>query len=94
MTNTQPRFIETMVEWLNTKLAPPGVTVDAETPLFQMEIINPLRILDLIAWTERATGQRIPDREIRMENFCTVSRIAEVFAARGAPDGPRSGSRA
>ena len=94
MTNAHPRFIETMVEWLNTKLAPPGVTVDAETPLFQMGIINPLRILDLIAWTERATGQPIPDREIRMENFCTVSRIAEVFAVRGDLDGPGSGRHA
>ena len=94
MANPHPGFIETMVEWLNNRLAPQGVTEDAETPLFQMGIINPLRILDLIAWTERATGRPIPDREIRMENFCTVSRIAEVFAARGELDGPGSGRRA
>lgn len=94
MTDAHPRFIETMLDWLNSRLAPPGVTVDAETPLFQVGIVNPLRILDLIAWTERATGQPIPDREIRMENFCTVSRIADVFAARGEPGGAGQGRRA
>ena len=84
MTDADPRFVQKMVDWLNAKLAPPGVTVEADTQLFQTGIINPLRILDLIAWTERATGQPISDREIRMENFCTVARIADVFAARGS----------
>ena len=78
-TSTRPGFIADMLEWLNRKLAPPGVTIDAETPLFRSGIINSIRILELIAWTERATGRTIPDREIRMDNFQTVGRIAEVF---------------
>ena len=41
--------------------------------------INSIRILKLIAWTEHATGQRIPDASIRMDNFRTVRRIAEAF---------------
>ena len=73
------RFIEMMLDWLNGKLAPPGVTIDAETPLFRTGIINSIRILELIAWTERATGRAIPDREIRMDNFQSVGRIADVF---------------
>ena len=93
MTDPQPHFIQMMVDWLNAKLTPPGVTVEADTPLFQPGIINPLRILDLIAWTERATGQLIADREIRMENFCTVARIADVFAARGGHETPGQGGR-
>ena len=75
----RPAFINDMLEWLNRKLAPPGVRIDAETPLFRSGIINSIRILELIAWTERATGRTIPDREIRMDNFQTVGRIADVF---------------
>ena len=78
-TSTRPGFVADMLEWLNRKLAPPGVTIDAETPLFRTGIINSIRILELIAWTERATGRTIPDREIRMDNFQSVGRIADVF---------------
>ncbi len=79
MTSTRPEFITGMLEWLNRRLAPPGVTIEAETPLFRTGIINSIRILELIAWTERATGRTIADREIRMDNFLTVGRIADVF---------------
>jgi hypothetical protein len=77
--DTRPRFIDEMVDWLNRRLAPPGVMIDAETPLFRQGVLSPVRILDLIAWTERAIGRTITDREIRMDNFRTVSRIADVF---------------
>jgi acyl carrier protein len=73
-------FATRMVEWINRTLVPPGVTVDADTPLFANGLINSIGILKLIAWTEHATGQRIPDSSIRMDNFRTVQRIAEVFA--------------
>ena len=78
-TTTRPRFVTEMLEWLNRRLAPPGVLIEAETPLFRTGIINSIRILELIAWTERATGRTIPDREIRMDNFQSVGRIADVF---------------
>jgi acyl carrier protein len=78
-TTTRPRFVTEMLEWLNRRLAPPGVVIEAETPLFRTGIINSIRILELIAWTERATGRPIPDREIRMDNFQSVGRIADVF---------------
>jgi hypothetical protein len=75
----RPRFIQDMLEWLNRRLAPPGVMIDADTPLFRGGIINSIRILELIAWTERSTGRTVADRDIRLDNFCTVRRIAEVF---------------
>jgi len=74
-------FETSMVEWINRTLVPPGVVVDAETPLFARGVINSIGILKLIAWTERATGRQIPDRSIRMDNFRTVRRIASVFCA-------------
>jgi Phosphopantetheine attachment site len=73
-------FAARMVDWINRTFAPAGVTVDADTPLFAHGIINSIGILKLIAWTEHATAQRIADTSIRMDNFRTVRRIAEVFA--------------
>ncbi|HEX6059227.1 MAG TPA: phosphopantetheine-binding protein [Gemmatimonadaceae bacterium] len=73
------RFVERTVEWVAARLAPPGVVVTAETPLFASGIVSSIRVLDLIAWTERAIGREIADVEIRLDNFRTVARIAEVF---------------
>ena len=73
------QFIADMVAWINARLAPPGVRVDAATPLFASRVINSIKILELIAWTERATGQSIPDVQIRLDNFHSVARIAAVF---------------
>jgi hypothetical protein len=80
-------FVTRMVAWINRTLAPAGVTVDADTPLFANGLINSIGILKLIAWTEHATGQRIADASIRMDNFRTVRRIADVFATPRAEPG-------
>lgn len=73
------RFIDEMLAWINARLAPPGVHVEAATPLFASRIINSIKILDLIAWTERAIGRPVPDVQIRLDNFHSVERIADVF---------------
>ena len=72
-------FVRAMVSWLNERVAPPGVTVGAETALFENGLIDSMRILELIAWTERETGRTIADEQMRMDNFRTPRRIAEVF---------------
>ena len=73
-------FEARMVAWLNTRFARPGAPrIEAETALFAGRLIDSIRILELIAWTERAIGREIPDVEIRMDNFRSVARIAEVF---------------
>ena len=76
---SRDRFIEEMVAWVNARLAPPGVRVDAATPLFANRVINSIKILDLIAWTERAIGRPVPDVQIRLDNFHSIERIAAVF---------------
>ena len=75
-------FIDRTVDWINRTLVPPGVVIDVDTPLFANGLINSIRVLKLIAWTEHALGIRIPDARIRMDNFRTVRRIAETFAVR------------
>jgi acyl carrier protein len=74
-------FVERTIDWINRTLVPPGVTVDADTPLFANGLINSIRILKLIAWTEYALAIRIPDARIRMDNFRTVRQIAATFVA-------------
>lgn len=77
--NARASFIALTLDWINARLAPPGVIVTADTRLFAEGIISSIKVLDLIAWTERAIGREIADVDIRLDNFRTVERIAEVF---------------
>ena len=79
MSDKQRWFIDDMLAWLNDEVAPDGVHICADTPLFASRLLDSLRVLELIAFTEQAIGRPIPDSEIRMDNFQTVSRIAAVF---------------
>ena len=72
-------FIRQTIDWLNRRIAPAGVIVDADTPLFERGIVDSLGILRLIAWTEKQIGRRIGDREIRMDRFASVRLIATSF---------------
>ncbi len=79
---TAPRsaqVLESLLLWLNERMAPEGVTIEADTRLFE-GVIDSIRILELIAWTEREVGRTIPDQQILMDNFSTPRRIAEVYA--------------
>lgn len=76
---TVDRFVADTLAWLRLRLLPADAVVDADTPLFENGLIDSIRILKLIAWTEQATGRRIPDEQIRMDHFRTVNRIAATF---------------
>ena len=79
MSDRQEEFAREMLAWLNDEVAPRGVRVDADTPLFATRLLDSLKVLELIAFTEQAIGRAIPDSHIRMDNFQTVARIAAVF---------------
>ena len=72
-------FIAETVVWVNRTMVPADVTIDADTPLFANGLINSIRVLRLIAWTEHALGIRIPDTRVRMDYFRTVRQIARTF---------------
>jgi acyl carrier protein len=76
---TRERFITEMVAWLEHRLAPTEIVIAEDTPLFTPGLMDSIRVLELIAYTERAIGSVIPDSRIRMDNFRTVGRIADVF---------------
>lgn len=72
-------FADALVAWLNAKFPMLDRQIGRDTLLFDGGLINSIRILDIIAWVERATGGPIPDRDIRMDNFASADRIAAVF---------------
>lgn len=78
------RFMHDLLEWVRWRLAPDGVTIEFDTALFEEGRIDSIRILELIAWVERALGRTVPDRWIRMDHFATVRRIADTFAREDA----------
>ena len=80
-------FIAATVEWINRTLVPQGVAIDADTPLFANGLIDSIRILRLIAWTELALDLRIPDARIRMDYFRTVRIIAATFIEAASAEG-------
>lgn len=71
------RFAHDTAEWIARRFVP-GVPVGPDTPLFE-GLIDSIRILELIAWTERELDRRIPDRMIRMDHFRTLRAVAETF---------------
>jgi acyl carrier protein len=79
MTTHHGEFTRRMLDWINDEIAPKGVRVDADTPLFATRLLDSLRVLELIAFTEQEIGRAIPDSQIRMDNFQTVAHIAAVF---------------
>ena len=82
--NARIRFETAMLAWLNSRFASKGVVITPDTPLFARGVIDSLGILELIAWTEVNTGQIVPDESIRMDNFGTVARIAQMFVREDA----------
>jgi acyl carrier protein len=79
-TRAHAALLRELVEWLNERFAPDGPPIHADTPLFVGGLLDSMRILELIAWTERAIGREIPDSAIRTDNFASAARIAELFA--------------
>jgi acyl carrier protein len=77
--SARTRFEAAMLAWLNTRFASKGFVITKDTPLFTKGVIDSLGILELIAWTEVNTGHTVPDESIRMDNFGTVARIAQMF---------------
>ena len=83
-THARAALLRELVTWLNERFAPDGPPIHADTPLFVGGLLDSMRILELIAWTERAIGREIPDGAIRTDNFASAARIAELFADGGA----------
>jgi len=56
-----------------------GADIAPDTYLFGDGLINSLRILDLVAFVDRARGIAIRDLDVTMEHFRTVRAIVRFF---------------
>lgn len=61
-----------------------SVEIDEHTYLFDEGLIDSLKILQLIAFLEVETQRTIPDRDVVMEHFRTVSAMAARFGPSAA----------
>jgi acyl carrier protein len=74
------KFETDLVSFINTTLVPQGKgAVSAETQLFEEGLINSIKILDLMAFVEKALGEKIPDRLVVMKNFRSARAITSTF---------------
>ena len=76
---TPAEFERQLVHFINATLLGGAGEVDRDTRLFEDGYMNSLRILDLIAFVEKALGSRIPDRAVRLANFRTIATIVQAF---------------
>ena len=68
-----------LLNYINEFLTDPTRQAAPDTPLFEDGWIDSLKILKLIAFVELMIGRNIPDEEIVMKNFRTVTMIVEHF---------------
>jgi len=72
-----------LLNYINGELlTDPTRRASADTPLFEDGWIDSLKILKLIAFVELMTGRNIPDEEVVMKNFRTVTTIVEHFGSK------------
>jgi acyl carrier protein len=72
-----------LLNYINVELlTDPTRQAAPDTPLFEDGWIDSLKILKLIAYIELMIGRNIPDEEIVMKNFRTVTVIIEHFGSK------------
>jgi seryl-tRNA synthetase/acyl carrier protein len=82
---TREELENRLLEFVRRELvqAPAAHTVSAETRLFEERLVDSLKVLDLIAFLESATGRKIPDAQVVLANFRSVAAMASVFSTNG-----------
>ncbi len=60
----------------DARMAP---SITAETRLFEDQVVDSLKILELIAFLQAALGRKLPDSQIVLANFRSIETIARVF---------------
>lgn len=72
--------VESLLRFVNHNLlAESPEKIAADTPLFEGGWIDSLKILNLIAFLETQLGRKIPDEQIVMDRFRTITVIARSF---------------
>jgi seryl-tRNA synthetase/acyl carrier protein len=70
-----------LLSFTREKLADPRIapSITIDTRLFEDQVVDSLKILELIAFLQSTLGRRIPDSQIVLANFRSIATIARVF---------------
>lgn len=56
----------------------PQVTIEPDQDIFQLGFVNSLFAMELVMFVETTFGTRIPNDELRIDNFRTADSMAEL----------------
>ena len=73
---------EVVLEWLRECVEAESVTVDRESPLLELEVLDSLSILQLVGFIEERFNVAMPLEEFVPDNFATPKSVAEMVARR------------
>ena len=78
---TGVRSIEQAVlDWLRECSDPETVSVDSDTKLLELEVLDSLSILQLVGFLEERFELKMPLEEFVPDNFATPKTVAEMVA--------------
>ena len=82
---TKPELQRSLLDFVRHRLVAEELAahIEPDTPLFEQRIVDSLRILELIAFIESATGRKIPDPQVVLANFRSIDTMASRFAIDG-----------
>ena len=81
---TAPEFEQRLLKFTRERLAAPEVAneITVDTRLFEDRVIDSLKVLELIAFVQSVLGRKIPDAQIVLANFRSITTIAR-FVTKG-----------
>ena len=80
MTGLAANLDATLIGFINSTNHPP-TPVGRDTELVRSEIIDSYSIIELIAFIETTCDARIPDEDVRPDNFRTVDAIIAMIGS-------------
>ncbi len=83
-------FRDALRDFIRANLIETGTQLDIgdDEPLIRKGIVDSMGILQLTHFIEEETGVRIPDREVQLENFQSISameRMVQRLTAKSKP---------
>ncbi|GAA2046373.1 acyl carrier protein [Streptomyces carpaticus] len=64
----------------------PGVELDDDVDIFTLGFVNSLFAMELVMFLEKEFGLRIPNEEMSLDNFRTVSAMSALVGRLRTPD--------
>jgi acyl carrier protein len=71
-----------VLEWLRESSEPENMSVDGDTKLLELEVLDSLSILQLVGFIEERFEVAMPLEEFVPDNFSTPKTVAEMIARR------------